>query len=199
MNPKYNTDLPTRRRVFRFGLALAAAGALYRVATAASAQTLSPPAGSKTGSPPPTPLDFVMGQGQGPGVHGANSLFPPLAAREDVVAWSTLTSVKSRREKNRYLPKFTLEQMALNQKIQRIQGFMMPLDPGASQTHFLLSAVPLTCPFCIPGGPESMIEVKSKKPVKYSMEPVVVEGRFLVLTDDAYGLYYRITDASSVK
>ena len=43
-----------------------------------------------------------------------------------------------------------------------------------------------------------MIEVRSKKPVKYSMEPVVVEGRFLVLTDDAYGLYYRITDASSV-
>ena len=196
MNPKYNTDLPTRRRVFRFGMALAAAGALYRVATAASAQMLSPPAGSKASTPPPTPLDFVMGQG--PGVHGANSLFPPLAAREDVVAWSTLTSVKSRREKNRYLPKFTMEQMALNQKIQRIQGFMMPLDPGASQTHFLLSAVPLTCPFCIPGGPESMIEVRSKKPVKYSMEPVVVEGRFLVLTDDAYGLYYRITDASSV-
>jgi len=28
---------------------------------------------------------------------------------------------------------------------------------------------------------------------------VVVEGRFLVLNDDAYGLYYRITDATSVK
>ena len=199
MKLPHHADLSTRRRVFRFGLALAAAGALYRVAAGASAQTLSPPAGSKPATPPPSPLDFVVGQGQGAGVHGANSLFPPLAAREDVVAWSTLTSVKSRRVKSRFLPTFTMEQMALNQKIQRIQGFMLPLDPGASQTHFLLSAVPLTCPFCIPGGPESMIEVRSKKPVKYSMEPVVVEGRFLVLTDDAYGLYYRITDASSVK
>lgn len=199
MSHQYRADLPTRRWVLRFGPALAAACALYRASTGASAQTLSSPIGPKTAKPPPTPLDFAVGQGQGPGVHGANSLFPPLAARDDVIAWSTLTAVKTRREKNRFLPVFTMEQMALNQRTQRIQGFMMPLDPGASQTHFLLSAVPLTCPFCIPGGPESMIEVKSKAPVKYSMEPVVVEGRFLVLVDDSYGLYYRITDATSVK
>ena len=31
------------------------------------------------------------------------------------------------------------------------------------------------------------------------MEPVVVEGRFQVLHDDAFGLYYRITDAAGVK
>jgi hypothetical protein len=41
--------------------------------------------------------------------------------------------------------------------------------------------------------------VKSKTPVKYGMEPVVVEGRFSVLHDDQYGLYYRITDAVPVK
>jgi len=28
---------------------------------------------------------------------------------------------------------------------------------------------------------------------------VVVEGRFHVLTDDPYGLYYRMTDAQPVK
>jgi hypothetical protein len=31
------------------------------------------------------------------------------------------------------------------------------------------------------------------------LEPVVVEGRFLVLADDPYGLYYRMTDAQAVK
>ena len=31
------------------------------------------------------------------------------------------------------------------------------------------------------------------------MEPVVVEGRFHVLDDDPYGLYYRMTDAQPVK
>jgi hypothetical protein len=35
--------------------------------------------------------------------------------------------------------------------------------------------------------------------VAYSLEPVVVEGRFQVLQDDQYGLFYRITDAASVK
>jgi len=59
--------------------------------------------------------------------------------------------------------------------------------------------VPLSCGFCLPGGPESMIEVRTKVPVKYSLEAVVVEGKFLALNDDEYGLYYRLTDASMVK
>jgi uncharacterized protein len=59
--------------------------------------------------------------------------------------------------------------------------------------------VPLTCSFCTAGGPESMVEVRTKTPVKYGMEPVVVEGKFQVLSDDSYGLYYRMTDAVSVK
>jgi hypothetical protein len=94
---------------------------------------------------------------------------------------------------------FTASQMALNQKNQRIQGFMMPLEPGEKQKHFLLTSVPMSCSFCTPGGPESMVEVKTKTPVKYTLEPVVVEGRFLVLADDSYGLYYRVTDAVGVK
>jgi hypothetical protein len=137
--------------------------------------------------------------GQGAGVHGANSPFAPLAARADVVPWSVLTEVKIKTEKNKIVPVFSMKQLTLNQKTQRIQGFMLPLDPGATQKHFLLSSVPLTCGFCMPGGPESMVEVKTKTPVKYSMEPVVVEGHFQVLTDDAFGLYYRISDATSVR
>jgi len=88
---------------------------------------------------------------------------------------------------------------ALDDRMQRVQGFMMPLEPGERQKHFLLTSVPLTCSFCTPGGPESMVEVKTKTPVKYTLEPVVVEGRFSVLADDSYGLYYRMTEAVAVK
>ena len=116
-----------------------------------------------------------------------------------MVPWSVLTRVKTRAEKNRLLPAYEPAQLALDQKTQRIQGFMLPLEPGEKQTHFLLSSVPLTCSFCTPGGPESMVEVKSKTPIKATMEPVVVEGRFHVLADDPYGLYYRITEAQPVK
>ena len=144
-------------------------------------------------------LSSPLPQGSGPGVHSPNSPFAPLPQRSDVVPWSLLQSVQTRADKNRLLPAFNREQLALNQKPQRIQGFMMPLEPGEKQTHFLLSSVPLTCSFCTPGGPESMVEVKTKAPVKYTLEPVVVEGKFATLANDDSGLYYRMTDAVAVK
>ena len=184
---------------------LLAAGTLW-VAAAAQAQLSSPMPGVKpvqkaTPAPATAPAPAAPGlvAGTGPGVHSPDSPFAPLPARADVVPWSVLTSVKTKTEKNRILPVFEPAQLQLNQKPQRIQGFMMPLDPGEKQTHFLLSSVPLTCGFCTPGGPESMVEVKTKTPVKATMEPVVVEGRFQVLADDPYGLYYRMTDAVGVR
>jgi hypothetical protein len=137
--------------------------------------------------------------GLGAGVHSPNSPFAPLQERADVLPWSLLTAIKTKTEKNRVLPVFPANVQALNAKSQRVQGFMMPLEPGEKQKHFLLSSVPLTCSFCLPGGPESMVEVKTKTPVKYSLEAVAVEGQFAVLHDDPFGLYYRITDAVPVK
>jgi hypothetical protein len=178
------------------------AGALLAGASA-HAQLSSPMPGVKPAqkAAPAAPVAAAPGiaAGTGPGVHSPDSPFAPLPPRADVVPWSVLTSVKTKTEKNRILPVFEPAQMQLNQKPQRIQGFMMPLEPGEKQSHFLLSSVPLTCGFCTPGGPESMVEVKTRTPVKATMEPVVVEGRFLVLADDPYGLYYRMTDAVSVK
>ncbi len=154
--------------------------------------------GALAQSAPDAPLSGVP-LGQGAGVHGANSPYAPLSERSDVLPWSLLTAVKTKTEKNRILPVFGPDIQALNLKSQRVQGFMMPLSPGEKQNHFLISSVPLTCSFCLPGGPESMVEVKTKSPVKYSMEPVVVEGKFAVLKDDPYGLYYRMTEAVAVK
>lgn len=177
---------------------------LLLAAGSTNAQLSSPlPAGSAkpaTGKAAPAPLGSIdLPAGQGAGVHGANSPFAPLAPRGDVVPWSVLTDVKTKNEKNRILPVFNESQLGMNGKTQRIQGFMMPLEPGKKQRHFLLSSVPLTCSFCLPGGPESMVEVKTRTPVDYSMEAVVVEGRLQVLHDDSYGLYYRINDAVTVK
>jgi hypothetical protein len=145
------------------------------------------------------PIAAGIPAGSGAGVHSPNSPFAPLPERGDVLPWSVLTEVKTKAVKNRLLPVFPAPVQALSEKTQRVQGFMMPLEPGEKQKHFLLSSVPLTCSFCVPGGPESMVEVKTKTPVKYSLEPVTVEGKFAVLNDDSYGLYYRITDAVSVK
>ena len=44
-----------------------------------------------------------------------------------------------------------------------------------------------------------MVEVKTKTPVKYTLEAVVVEGKFAVLNHDPYGLYHRVTDAVAIQ
>jgi hypothetical protein len=81
----------------------------------------------------------------------------------------------------------------------RVQGFMMPLDPGQEQRRFLLTSVPLTCSFCTPGGAESMVEVRTRDPVKYTTNALVMQGRLHVLAQDPTGLYYRMSDAIAVR
>ena len=147
----------------------------------------------------PAPASSAIPMGSGAGYHSPSSPFAPLPPRADVLPWSVLTSTQTRVDNNRVLPRFSRDVQALDRTRQRVQGFMMPLDPGERQTHFILSAVPLTCAFCVPGGPESMVEVRTRTPVKYAMAAVVVEGSFAVLPDDPYGLFYRMTDATPVK
>jgi uncharacterized protein len=156
----------------------------------------TPPTPSPGPSAAPTP---VVPHGKGAGVHSPLSPIAPLSQRTDVVAWSVLTDISTRIDNRRIVPVYPQAVTALNQKKLRLQGFMMPLEAGEQQRHFLLTSVPLTCSFCTPGGPESMVEVRTKTPVKYSLGAVVVEGTFHVLPNDPYGLYYRITEAVGVK
>jgi uncharacterized protein len=123
-------------------------------------------------------------------------LIQQLPELQGVVSWNTLAKVKQIKSKDRILPEFTKEITALNDKEIKVQGFMMPLEPGEKQKHFLISINPQSCAFCLPAGPEGVVEVKSKTPVKYTFEPVVVSGKMSVLKDDPMGLYYRLTDAT---
>ena len=128
-----------------------------------------------------------------------NAAFKPLPERKDVVSWKTLAEVELVKQKDRYVPKFSSSVAALDKKDVKLQGFMMPLEMGEKQSHFVLAAMPVTCAFCMPGGPESMVEVKMKTPVKYSFEALVVTGKLAILKDDPSGIFYRLTDAVAAK
>ena len=121
--------------------------------------------------------------------------FKPLPDRKDVVSWKLLSQVELIKQKDRYVPQFAKDVAALDQKEVKVQGFMMPLQVGDKQSHFVLTAMPQSCSFCLPGGPESMVEVKTKTPVKYTFEPVVLTGKMAILKDDPTGVFYRLTDA----
>jgi hypothetical protein len=125
--------------------------------------------------------------------------FKPLPERQDVVSWKLLGQVELVKVKDRFVPQFAAGVAALDKKEVKVQGFMMPLEMGDKQTHFILSAMPQSCAFCLPGGPEQLVEIKSKTPVKYTFDPVVLTGKLAVLKDDPTGVFYRLTDAVPAK
>ena len=119
---------------------------------------------------------------------------------QDPVSWETLGQVQLVRDKNIYVPRFADGVLKLDAREVKLQGFMMPLTVGEKQTHFVLTANPSECAFCMSGGPESMVEVNAKIGVKYSLDPVVVKGRLeLVKNDPAAGVFYRLHDAVPTK
>lgn len=167
--------------------------------TPGAAPTTAPALSSPLPAGAGTAMPSGVASGSGAGYHSPNSPIAPLPVRSDVVPWSVLTDLTKKTTANAVLPVFNAQQQGMHQTVQRIQGFMVPMDAKPTQKHFLLTSVPLTCSFCIPGGPESMVEVKAKTPVRYSLEPVVVEGKFNVLPNDPYGLFYRLVEAVPVK
>jgi len=125
--------------------------------------------------------------------HPASSLEGP-----DIVSWYTLTKVSLVRGDGKTALEFGDGIRALNGKDVKLRGYITPLQLGAGQKHFLLSTRPSSCAFCIPAGPDEMVEVFSKTAVKYSLDPVTVAGKFTVLDDDPGGLFYRMGDAVQV-
>jgi hypothetical protein len=163
-----------------------AAASLAFAATCAGVAAQQTPAVGGPGGP---------GAARGPGYHDPRSAFKPLEEREDVLSWKQLAAVTLKVERSRVIPTFPPAIAALDGKRVKVQGFMMPLEAGEKQRHFLLSAVPTTCGFCIPAGPEGLIEVRMRDAVAFGVDALLLEGRLAVLRDDKYGLLYRITEA----
>jgi len=119
-------------------------------------------------------------------------------APEGAVAWQTLTQVEEviLEDPDGYdivKPKFAEAVSALDEQEIKIMGFMYPLDSTEKQAHFLLTAYPPSCPYCLPAGPSQMIEVRCEQPITFTWNPILIEGRLKILEDDEYGLYYRMT------
>ena len=122
----------------------------------------------------------------------------PLPELKGVVSWQTLSQVQPVKVQDRVVPQFADGVLKLNATEVKLQGFMMPLDTGERQKRFLLTSMPPSCAFCLPGGPDQLVEVQAKNPVKYGFDPIILSGKFVVLKDDPMGLYYRLTDAVAV-
>ncbi|MDZ7652795.1 MAG: hypothetical protein U5L03_09710 [Burkholderiaceae bacterium] len=123
------------------------------------------------------------------------ALLNTLPELKGVVSWNVLSQVKSRTEGKKVVPEFAPAVRALHQKDVKLQGFMLPIVTGERHDHFLLTMRPPHCPFCLSLGPEYIVEVRAKAPIKHTYDPLILSGQLNVLNDDPFGLYYRLTDA----
>ncbi len=131
---------------------------------------------------------------------GYEDLIPP--APEGAVSWQTLGRVKTVVEdkdgQTLIRPRFDKELAALDGREIMIKGFMYPLEMAEKQSHFVLTAYPPSCPFCLHAGPSQLIEVHCATPLKFTYQPVLIKGRLELLPKDPQGLFYRMTGARVV-
>ncbi len=138
-------------------------------------------------APPPPAVPVAPGQMITPQEY--------LSEKAGVTSWRLLSLVQPIKTGGKIVPEYDKKISALDGKTVKVQGFMLPLDMGDKQKRFLLSAAPPHCTFCLPGGAETMIEVRAKNAVRYGFDAVVLSGKLAVLKDDPTGLYYRLTEA----
>jgi hypothetical protein len=118
-----------------------------------------------------------------------------LLAAPGAVSWYALAKVNYTRVNDRIAIQFDDGISALDGKIVKLRGYVTPLDSTRDQRHFILSSKPPTCPYCLPAGPEEMVEVFGGRPVRYSFEPITVFGRFGIRHAEDGGFFYRMVDA----
>lgn len=141
---------------------------------------------------PPTPESTRSSMGRG---------LPALPQGDDIVPWKTLADVGLGEERVRgtvrSVPKYGPDVRALDGQRIKVAGFMMPLEPtGDRQKRFLLTKLPPSCAFCLPGGPETMVLVEARSAVKFTYEPLVMAGRLELMRDDSTGVLYALKDAT---
>lgn len=127
------------------------------------------------------------------------SVWKPAATPPGGVAWSVLESTKeiTRTGKDGFLyskPAFTPQVLALKGRSIRVSGYMMPLQNGKTQTHFILLAYPPDCPFHLNPAPMQFIEVKTTKPIAFDYGVKTIEGSLQLSGEDEGGVFYRIYD-----
>ncbi len=146
------------------------------------------------GSVPPA---AVAGTGQPAAERAAQKALP----QSQDALWATLktTRIGEDPKRGRFTATPSAEVRALDGQSLTLSGFMLPLEPKATTSHFLLSKYTPVCAFCPPGQPNEVVEVVTVRPLKASYELIKVTGRFSLQNDGEKGLFFRLDQAAAVR
>lgn len=133
----------------------------------------------------------------------SESIWKPAPTPPGGVAWSVLEATKEvtrKDEKNliRSKPVFPASVKALAGKRIKLNGYMLPLQNGTNQTHFVLLAYPPDCPFHLNPMPMQFVEVRAASPVKVSYDVRTIEGVLTLHGEDEKGIFYKFTEAKEI-
>jgi hypothetical protein len=145
------------------------------------------------------PADAITPQPM-PALRPSESVWQAAPTPKGGVAWSVLESTKevTRLDDNQLIrskPVFPPAVKALAGKRIKVSGYMLPLQNGAKQTHFVLLAYPPDCPFHLNPAPMQFIEVRTRTPVPVSYDVKTIEGTLALGGQDEPGVFYRFADA----
>ena len=129
--------------------------------------------------------------------------FLPMAlanAQQDLNVWKSLSEVSYKISEDEfgelYLPEFSEKIKKLEGKEVTADGYIIPFEGMFKPEHIILSSLPLAeCFFCGSGGPETVMEVMLKDPIKYTSKRVKVKGKLVLNSKDPEKLMYILNEA----
>ena len=120
--------------------------------------------------------------------------------------WRTLSKVefKTRLDESTQFeieyPVFSEEVQSLDGQIVEVSGYIIPLEELTGQNHFVLSDLPFNlCYFCGSAGPETVMEVNTKKSIPYTSDRIWMRGRLKLNPNDPDHLIYIMDEAVQIK
>jgi len=134
-------------------------------------------------------------------------LFPILSyCQNKVNYWPILAKISYKKEYDELLgikidrPIFSNEVKGLERKVVQLKGYIIPTDGFKSHQEFVFSAFPYSmCFFCGQAGPETVLEVKAKKPIQFTSEQIEIKGILVLNKSDFNRLMYQLIDVEEVK
>lgn len=92
-------------------------------------------------------------------------------------------------------PIFSKEIKILEGQTIVLRGYIIPTDGYKSHKEFIFSAFPYSsCFFCGKAGPETVVEVVATEDIKYTSEPVTIEGKLKLNATDINRLMYQLVE-----
>ena len=120
--------------------------------------------------------------------------------------WQTLSRITFKKQYDEMMgfkvdvPVFSPQIQELDGKEITIKGYIIPVEGYKSHTEFVFSAFPYNmCFFCGGAGPETVMEVTAKSPVKYTAEAITLKGILQLNSGDINRLIYSMTEVELVK